>query len=310
MFRPLQLVFGWFLVMVLSFSSAMINSLQSKTSVAGSYAQFLESNTFVFKLADVTIFSDPVMGQLDFGIPFIYRGNKRFLDDKVELDIAAQKCDLVLISQGFDDHAHTPTLRQLSKLRPDMEYVCPPSALSILKNCKIPENKITTLLPGQKHQVTKGDTSVEILATEGALLGPPWAQKENGYILRPTKKSRKQFPSLYYEPHCMFDENELKRAGNVDYVVTPVVSQKLPAYTLVDGGEKAIRLASTLGAKCIIPMMNGELIQKGILASIVKKEGTLEEFSKLLIEVTKKTLGMKRPIKVVSEAAGVPIKLV
>ena len=46
-----------------------------------SYARFLESNTFIFQLGDVKIFSDPVMSQLDFGIPAVYRGNKKVIDD-------------------------------------------------------------------------------------------------------------------------------------------------------------------------------------------------------------------------------------
>jgi|Transcript_19467 L-ascorbate metabolism protein UlaG (beta-lactamase superfamily) len=250
------------------------------TMSSGSFARFLESNTFIFQLGDVKIFSDPVMSQLDFGIPLVYKGNKKFIDENFELEDAAQTSDMVMISQSFDDHAHVPTLKRLAKMRPDMPYLVPPSAKATLISCGIPENMITTLLPGQRHEISKGGTKVEILATNGALLGPPWAQKENGYIMRSPSKT---FPSVYYEPHCMFDELELKRIGNVDYVICPVIAQNIGSYSLVAGGKKAINLAKVLGAKYFIPMMNGGLTQEGVLSSVVQKEGSIESFTEMVL---------------------------
>ena len=253
-------------------------------SSSQSYIRFLESNTYIFKLGDIKIFSDPVMSQLDFGIPIVYRGNKRFIDGPKELSEEAATSDLVLISQGYDDHAHTPTLKKLAKLQPEMPYICSPSAVSILTSCGIRPNRITTIAHGQKLEFSKKGrkTVVDIRATQGALLGPPWQTKENGYILSPNVKSQIKFPSLYYEPHCMFDENELRAyAGKVDYVVTPVVAQKLPAFTLVDGGARALELVNLLGAKYVIPMMNGELDQAGLLSLLVRKSGSVEEFKRV-----------------------------
>ena len=249
----------------------------STTMLSSSYARFLESNTFIFQLGNVKIFSDPVMSQLDFGIPAVYRGNKKVIDENAELEIAARTSDIVMISQSYDDHAHTPTLKKLAKMRPEMPYLCPPSAKALLMECGIQENMISTLLPGQKHEVAKDGTIVEILATNGALLGPPWQQKENGYIMR-SETTPASFPSVYYEPHCMYDEEELKRIGPIDYVIAPVVAQKLPGYVLVDGGKKALDLATLLKAKYFIPMMNGGLKQEGVLSAIVKKEGSVEDF--------------------------------
>ena len=48
-------------------------------------------------------------------------------------------------------------------------------------------------------------------------LGPPWQTKENGYIIQPSKDSQYSFSSFYYEPHCMFEESELKPLAPVDY---------------------------------------------------------------------------------------------
>jgi hypothetical protein len=67
----------------------------------------------------------------------------------------------------------------------------------------------------------------------------------------------------------MYDADELAKYS-VDYVITPIVSQELPAYTLVDGGAKALNLAETLSAKSIIPMNNGGLDQSGILSALVE----------------------------------------
>ena len=75
------------------------------------------------------------MSQLDFGIPFLYAGNKKVVNGFKELEENAGIVDLILITQGFDDHAHSPTLRKLSKLNPNVPYICPPSAVDILLSC-------------------------------------------------------------------------------------------------------------------------------------------------------------------------------
>lgn len=49
----------------------------------------------------------------------------------------------------------------------------------------------------------------------GALVGPPWSKRQNGFVLR---EGVPQAASLYYEPHCDFDEASVKAAGRVDLV--------------------------------------------------------------------------------------------
>lgn len=243
--------------------------------------RFLESNSWDLGVGDYNILLDPVMSQLDFGIPLLYAGNKRIIDGPRELYKLAEKSDFVLISQGFDDHAHRPTLSKLAQIAPTMKYVVAPAAKPILESCGIQSQYITTIKPGEKKVFKKRKTSMEILATNGALLGPPWQQKENGYIVRPTKDSEAIFPSFYYEPHCMYDENEVKQYS-VEAVITPVVSQELPAYTLVAGGEKALKLAQLMNAKYILPMANGNLEQSGILSSIINAVGSEDDFVQLV----------------------------
>ena len=136
---------------------------------------------------------------------------------------------------------------------------------------------------------------LKIIATTGALLGPPWQAKENGYLIKPKSSS---LPSLYCEPHCMYDSNELSRY-KADYVITPIISQELPAYTLVDGMEKALKLAETLSASSIIPMNNGGLVQSGLLSAIVGAKGSEEEFRNLM---TKYSLPFKLETVIPGEA--------
>ena len=175
-----------------------------------------------------------------------------------------------------------------------MPYICPPSALGILESCGIDSNYVQTILPGQSLQLKKQSIVLEIIATTGALLGPPWQQPENGYIIRSSDGA-----SLYYEPHCMFDVAELSKFS-VDFVVTPITSQELPAFTLVAGGRKALDLAKTLKAKTVIPLANGELDQSGILASIIDSVGTVQDF---------KSMAGRENIKVLDIEAGVSYKL-
>ena len=71
-------------------------------------------------------------------------------------------------------------MKQLSKSRPTMPYICPPSAVKVLNNCGISDNFITTIVPDQVIKLRKGDDLIEITATTGALVGPPWQANENG----------------------------------------------------------------------------------------------------------------------------------
>jgi L-ascorbate metabolism protein UlaG (beta-lactamase superfamily) len=164
-----------------------------------------------------------------------------------------------------------------------LPYLCPPSAKNILLNCGIRESQITTITPGGTYRFSKGGNALEVQATTGALLGPPWGKKENGYIISPTPDSAEQFSSIYYEPHCMYNKKELSQY-KADIVITPVVAQKLPLFTLVAGGKKAVNLAKILGAKYIVPMRNGGLEQRGALTRLVRARGSEDKFLKLAKE--------------------------
>lgn len=54
--------------------------------------------------------------------------------------------------------------------------------------------------------------------------------------------------TLYYEPHCVYNKNFLEKE-RADIVITPVIKQLLPKFTLVYGQEDAVKLAKLLHAK-------------------------------------------------------------
>lgn len=56
--------------------------------------------------------------------------------------------------------------------------------------------------------------------------------------------------TLYYEPHCVYNENFLEKE-RADIVITPVIKQLLPNFTLVSGQEDAVRLAKLMSAKYV-----------------------------------------------------------
>ena len=289
----------WVILLLLILLICISNSLSSLKPISStkSFVRYLESNSWDIKLDEIRILLDPVLiGNLDFGIPLLYKGERLVIDGNQELQDLSKVTDYILITQGFDDHAHTPTLKKLLTLCPNMPYICPPSARSILEKCGVPSNLIQTMLPGETIQIRKKNTVIDIIATTGALLGPPWQQKENGYIVKPQSKT---IPSLYMEPHCMFDASELKSYA-VDYVITPIVSQELPAYTLVDGGKKALDLAIALKAKSIIPMNNGGLEQSGLLSALVEAKGSDDEF---------RSLANNAKMKVETVVPGIPLSI-
>jgi hypothetical protein len=50
---------------------------------------------------------------------------------------------------------------------------------------------------------------LQIWATVGARVGPPWAPRENGFVLEELETGLR----IYYEPHCSFDASSVKAVG-------------------------------------------------------------------------------------------------
>lgn len=67
-------------------------------------------------------------------------------------------------------------------------------------------------------------------------------------MIRYLVKSPQGKLTLYYEPHCVYNKNLLEKE-RADIVITPVIKQLLPKFTLVSGQEDAVQLARVLHAK-------------------------------------------------------------
>ncbi|TYH96758.1 hypothetical protein ES332_A12G199500v1 [Gossypium tomentosum] len=185
--------------------------------------------------------------------------------------------DCLLITQSLDDHCHLKTLKPLSKMSPNLRVIATPNAKPLLDPLF---RNVTYLEPGQESEVEAANGSkVRIQATAAPVLGPPWQRPENVYLVISPQGQL----TLYYEPHCVYNKDFLEKE-HADIVITPVIKQLLPNFTLVSGQEDAVQLAKLLHAKFIVPMKNGDLDSKGFLASIVEGEGTIESFKELLLK--------------------------
>mmetsp|Transcript_33021 Transcript_33021/g.104493 ORF Transcript_33021/g.104493 Transcript_33021/m.104493 type:complete len:311 (-) Transcript_33021:1013-1945(-) len=231
----------------------------------------LEVNAMIWKTNGLSVLVDPIAGQLDFGIPLVYKANQVVLDeDACMAMIQESKPDVVLLTQGLDDHTHLPTMEKVLKLFPEVKVIAAPSAAGKVSSLGLAPGQLTVLSPGEDTEFVGGSCSkLRVRATEGALVGPPWQARENGYLVE-----TEQGPSVYYEPHADVEPAELKAAGlKADVVISPTTAQKLPGFTLVYGGDRTLDIAEALGAQVVVPLRNGELKAEGPLAGLIEAEG-------------------------------------
>ncbi|WJX57830.1 hypothetical protein P8452_43348 [Trifolium repens] len=252
------------------------NSVVSDISVTDDSFKltYLEANSWLWNVGGANILVDPILvGNLDFGIPWLYDASKKFIKNFQLSDLP--EIDCLLITQSLDDHCHLKTLNPFSQKFPNTRVIATPNAKSLLDPLF---KNVTYIEPGQISEFeTKFGSKVRIKATAGPVLGPPWQRPENGYLVTSPQVQL----SLYYEPHCVYNQSFIENE-RADIVITPVVKQLLPKFTLVSGQEDAVKLAKLLQAKFVVAMRNGELDSKGALASIIQSEGTIESFKEIL----------------------------
>jgi L-ascorbate metabolism protein UlaG (beta-lactamase superfamily) len=201
------------------------------------------------------------VGDLTFGdTPWLYRGSKKRLPP-VDLAAVCARTAAILVSQGLPDHAHGPTLAALPCK--GVPVVCSPAAEAAVRAGGFTD--VTVLKHGDS--VTVADGRVAVTATPGALVGPPWSTRENGFVVAVDGVR------VYYEPHADAPADALASIGTVDVVITPAVSQRLGGYPLVMGAENAAATAAALGASVVIPLVNADFDASGPLAAVIREEG-------------------------------------
>jgi hypothetical protein len=86
-----------------------------------------------------------------------------------------------------------PTLAALPKSIP---VIAQPEAAARI--APLGFTNVTTIAPGEAREACGG--KLRVRATAGALVGPPWSQRQNGFVIEEVGGERPA--SLYYEPHC------------------------------------------------------------------------------------------------------------
>ena len=226
---------------------------------------YLDSNSWLIEIDGKRILLDPwLVGDLTFSnTNWLFRGKKN------NPQPIPDNIDLILLSQGLEDHAHPPTLKKLDKQIP---VVASPNAAKVVK--ELDYSAVNTLEHKESFQL--GD-EVLIEAVPGSPIGPTLT--ENGYIITGLRSGK----SIYYEPHGYHDRS-LKEAAPIDVIITPIVNLKLPLLGAVIKGQKsALQVCKWLKPQVILSTAaGGDIDFEGFLISILKADGTVEEFNRLL----------------------------
>ena len=122
---------------------------------------------------------------------------------------------------------------------------------------------------GEEVEVCGG--RLRVRGTAGALVGPPWSKRENGFVL--SEAGEGGGARLYYEPHCDYLPASVAAAGRVDVVVSPPSTQSLLGYQLVKGATENVPLLRLLRPAVVIPLENAGFSQSGLLADLLAERG-------------------------------------
>lgn len=228
---------------------------------------WLDNNSWLIEMGGQRILLDPwLVGTLVFGnLPWLFQG--RHLVPRP----IPEAIDLILLSQGLEDHAHTPTLEQLDRHIP---VVASPNAAKVVE--KLGYTQITSLHHGEGFTLAN---QLAIQAVPGDPIGPFLI--ENGYILTDLVENVK----LYYDPHG-YHSPAIKQAAPVDVVVTPLVGLQIPGLgAIIKGGEDALQAVKWLHPQVILPTAAGGDVQfEGLLVSGLQAQGSIDDFQKLLTQ--------------------------
>lgn len=221
---------------------------------------YLDSNSWLIEMAGKRILLDPwLVGSLTFGnTPWLFKG------DRPQDRQIPENVDLILLSQGLEDHAHPPTLRKLDHRLP---VVGSPNAAKVVQ--ALGYETIHTL--GHDQRIILDN--LEILALKGSPVGP--TTFENGYFLKDLTTGA----TLYYEPHG-YHSPVLKQYGPVDVILTPLINLTLPLLgPVIKGQATALEVCEWLHPKAILATAaGGDIRFEGILMKFLKPQGTIADF--------------------------------
>ncbi|WP_036481022.1 MBL fold metallo-hydrolase [Myxosarcina sp. GI1] len=224
-----------------------------------------DSNTWLIEHDDTRILLDPwFVDDLVFSNQaWLFKGKKN------NTYPIPEDVDLILLSQGLEDHAHPPTLKQLDR---DLPVVASLNAAKVVE--KLDYHNINTLEHGQSFT---WQDKIEIQAVPGSPIGPTLV--ENGYIIKGLKSGK----NIYYEPHGHHDDS-LSEAAPIDVIITPFISLKLPVIgAVIKGQETALDICKRLKPQVLLSTAAGGDIEfEGFIPAILQAEGSEAEINQML----------------------------
>lgn len=231
---------------------------------------WIDLNTWLIQIGKQTILIDPwlVDPLIFYGQPWLFTAYHqkppRYTPETLP------PIDLILISQGLDDHCHRPTLEQLDRQIP---IVVSPAAAKTVQ--QLGYHQVQVLAPGQEYRVAE---QLRILAVPGATAQP--GQVENGYLIQEGIQGAR----LYYEPHATPEatRSQAELAG-VEVVIAPVIGQVFPLLgQVIMGPQQALELIQHLRPQFFLPTTVGAVNASGILPRLVQSIGSVTEFAERL----------------------------
>lgn len=229
------------------------------------YLTWLDNNSWLIEMGERRILLDPwLVGPLVFSnLPWLFQGRH------TQAPPIPEHIDLILLSQGLEDHAHPETLSQLDRSIP---VVASANATKVVQ--ALGYSQITTLTPGGTYQVADRLT---IQAVPGSPIGPLLI--ENGYVLTDPQTGRK----LYYEPHGNHSPS-LKDNASIDVIITPVVDLEIPLLgPIIKGSQSALEVVQWLKPQVLLPTAaGGNVAFEGLLVSLLRAKGSPEQLQQQL----------------------------
>ncbi|MBH8561412.1 MBL fold metallo-hydrolase [Nostoc sp. CENA67] len=225
------------------------------------YLTWLDSNSWLIEIGSQRILLDPwLVGPLTFANSDWFFKGSRSQERPIPENI-----DLILLSQGLEDHAHTPTLKQLDR---KITVVASPNAAKVAQG--LGYASVTSLAHGQTFTL---NNQVEITAFPGSQIGPTLV--ENGYLLKELATGL----TLYYEPHG-YHSPQLKQFAPVDVIITPIIDLGLPLIgPILKGTNSALEVAKWLQPQVMLhTAAGGDVIFEGLLTKFLKTGGSFAEF--------------------------------
>ncbi|BAZ30329.1 hypothetical protein NIES4074_27850 [Cylindrospermum sp. NIES-4074] len=226
---------------------------------------WLDNNSWLIEIGSQKILLDPwLVGDLTFNnADWFFKGSRQ-QDPPIPENI-----DLILLSQGIEDHTHPPTLKQLDH---NIKVVASPTAVKVVE--KLGYNQITALTQGETFTLNQ---QVEITAFPGTSMGP--TVLENAYLLKELESGL----TIYYEPHGNHSP-QIKQLAPVDIVITPIIDFGLPLIgSIIKGGNTALEVAKCLQPQIILPTaLARDVLYEGFLTKFLRATGSVTEFRVLL----------------------------